>query len=216
MADSTVIWLFQPHAAPAEIRVIDVIKGEGVGLDWYVGELEQARERHGSAPSWLWGDHILPHDVAVREMGTGKSRIETLRELGIDATICPNLPVADGIQAVRALIPRCWFDRTRCARGLEALRMYRRDYDEKQEEYRVAPLHDWTSHYADAFRYFAVGYQPAHAERLCGDTDGRIRGGWFEGSCRRRRTRETPGSNRSLRDCIGNLFAWSSLLSVPY
>ena len=93
-------------------------------------------------------------------MGTGKSRIETLRELGIDAVICPNLPVADGIQAVRSLIPRCWFDRTRCAKGLEALRMYRRDYNEQREEYRVMPLHDWTSHYADAFRYFAVGQRP--------------------------------------------------------
>ena len=129
MADSTVIWLFQPHASAGQTRVIDVIKGEGVGLDWYVGELEKSRERHGSAHSWLWGDHILPHDVAVREMGTGKSRIERLRELGLEARICPNLPVPDGIQAARALIPRCWFDRTRCARGLEALRQYRRHYD---------------------------------------------------------------------------------------
>ena len=161
MADSTVIWLFQPHASAGQTRVIDVIKGEGVGLEWYVGELEKSRERHGSAHSWLWGEHILPHDVAVREMGTGKSRIERLRELGLDANICPNLPVPDGIQAARALIPRCWFDRTRCARGLEALRQYRRHYDAKQEEYRAAPLHDWTSHYADAFRYFAVGYRPA-------------------------------------------------------
>ena len=86
--------------------------------------------------------------------------MERLAELGIGATIAPNLPVADGIQAVRSLLPRCWFDRTRCARGLEALRMYRRDYDEKGQEYRVRPVHDWTSHYADAFRYFAVGWRP--------------------------------------------------------
>ncbi|WP_114950883.1 terminase large subunit domain-containing protein [Sphingosinicella terrae] len=164
MADSTVIWLFQPHGLAGETRVIDVIKGEGVGLDWYASELDRSRERHGRAGgTWLWGDHFLPHDAAVRELGTGKSRIETLRELGIHATICPNLPVEDGIQAVRQLLPRCWFDRTRCARGIEALRMYRRDYDERRQEYGLRPVHDWTSHYADAFRYFAVGYRPLPA-----------------------------------------------------
>lgn len=159
MADSTVIWLFQVHNAAGQTRVIDVIKGEGVGLAWYVDQIERSRERHGGAGPWLWGDHILPHDAAVRELGTGQSRVETLRGLGLEAVICPNLPVEDGIQAVRRLLPRCWFDKTRCAAGLEALRMYRRDYDERGQEYRVRPVHDWTSHYADAFRYFAVGWR---------------------------------------------------------
>jgi hypothetical protein len=70
--------------------------------------------------------------------------------------------VEDGIQAVRSLLGKCWFDRTRCAKGIEALRMYRRDYNERRQEYRVKPLHDWTSHYADALRYFAMGYRPPH------------------------------------------------------
>jgi phage terminase large subunit len=149
---STVIWLFQVHGAGGQTRVIDVIKGEGVGLAWYVQELERSPERHGRPISWLWGDHILPHDAAVRELGTGETRIETLAGLGFQATLCPNLPVEDGIQAARRLLPRCWFDQARCARGLEALRMYRRDYDERREEFRVKPVHDWTNHYADAFR----------------------------------------------------------------
>ena len=161
MADSTVIWLFQVHGAAGQTRVIDVIKGEGVGLNWYAAELDRSRERHGWPSPWRWGDHILPHDAAVRDMGSGLTRIETLQQLGIYATIAPNLPGEDGIQAVRGLLPRCWFDKARCARGLEALRLYRRDYHEKKEEYGLRPVHDWTSHYADALRCYAMGVRPA-------------------------------------------------------
>lgn len=149
MADSTVIWFVQ--SIGRELRVIDVLKGEGVGLDWYAKQL-QGRD-------YLWGTHYLPHDVEVRELGTGKSRKEVLEGLGIKVTLCPNIPREDGIQAVRMLLPTCWFDKDKCKDGIEALRMYRRDYDEKRQEFRVQPLHDWTSHYADAFRYLAVGFE---------------------------------------------------------
>lgn len=149
MADSTVIWFVQTHGS--ETRVIDVLKGEGVGLDWYARKLQER--------PWLWGQHYLPHDVEVRELGTGKSRKEVLEGLGLKVTICPNIPIADGIQAVRMLLPTCWFDKAKCKDGIEALRMYRREYDDKRQEFRVNPLHDWTSHYADAFRYFAVAHR---------------------------------------------------------
>jgi len=149
IADSTVIWFIQQ--AGRETRVIDVLKGEGVGLDWYAKRLQER--------DWLWGNHYLPHDAEVRELGTGKSRTEILAGYGIRATICPNLPVEDGIQAVRLLLATCWFDKDKCRQGIEALRMYRRDYDDKRQEFRIRPLHDWTSHYADALRYFAVGHR---------------------------------------------------------
>jgi hypothetical protein len=149
VADSTVIWFVQ--VAGREVRFIDVLKGEGVGLDWYAKKLQER--------DYLWGNHYLPHDVEVRELGTGKSRKEVLDGLGIRATVCPNIPVADGIQAVRMLLPTAYFDKAKCKDGIEALRMYRREYDEKRQEFRVNPLHDWTSHYADAFRYFAVGHR---------------------------------------------------------
>lgn len=149
IADSTVIWFGQRHGM--ETRLIDVLKGEGVGLDWYAKRLQER--------DYLWGRHFLPHDAEVRELGTGKSRVETLSDLGIRGiTICPNLPVEDGIQAVRMMLATTWFDKEKCKAGIEALRMYRRDYDEKRQEFRVRPLHDWTSHYADALRYYAVGY----------------------------------------------------------
>jgi hypothetical protein len=148
VADSTVIWFVQTYGG--ETRVIDVLKGEGVGLDWYARRLQER--------DYLWGNHYLPHDAEVRELGTGKSRREVLEGLGIRATICPNIPLEDGIQAVRMLLPTCWFDKARCGAGIEALRMYRREYDEKRQEFRTRPLHDWTSHYSDALRYFAVGH----------------------------------------------------------
>jgi hypothetical protein len=151
VADSTVIWFVQ--VAGRETRLIDVLKGEGVGLDWYAKRLQER--------DYVWGNHYLPHDVEVRELGTGKSRKEVLESLGIRATVCPNIPIADGIQAVRMLLPTCWFDKAKCKDGIEALRMYRREYDEKRQEFRAHPLHDWTSHYADSLRYFAV----AHRER---------------------------------------------------
>ena len=160
MRDSTVIWFVQ--VCGGETRIIDVIKGEGVGLEWYANALKERPALHGRVGNWVWGEHYLPHDVEVRELSYGKSRLERLAELGIGATVCPNLPPEDGIQAVRLLLANCWFDAERCRAGIEALRMYRRKFDEKRQEFEANPHHDWTSHYADALRYFAVG----HRERV--------------------------------------------------
>jgi hypothetical protein len=152
IADSTVVWFVQ--TVGRETRFIDVLKGEGVGLDWYARQLAER--------PYLYGTHYLPHDVDVRELGTGKSRLEVLGDLGVrNVRVCPSLPVADGIQALRMLLPTAWFDAEKCRGGIEALRMYRREWDDKAQEFRAAPLHDWTSHYADAARYFAVGHSPA-------------------------------------------------------
>lgn len=133
VADSTVIWFIQ--TVGRETRIIDCLKGEGVGLDWYAKRLFER--------DYVWGSHYLPHDVEVRELGTGKSRKEVLQGLGIKATVCPNIPIADGIQAVRMLLPTCWFDKVKCKAGIEALRMYRREYDDKRQEFKQHPLHDW-------------------------------------------------------------------------
>lgn len=156
VADSTVIWFVQ--TIRGETRFIDCLKGEGVGLDWYVRQLQDR--------NYVWGRHYLPHDVEVRELGTGKSRKEMLEGFGLNVTVAPNIPVADGIQAVRMLLPTCWFDKDKCKEGVEALRMYRREWDDKRQEFKVAPLHDWTSHYADAARYFAVGHQERTPAKL--------------------------------------------------
>ena len=147
ISDSTCIWVAQ--IVGKEVQLIDATENHGVGLDYYVTWL---RER-----GYDQGQHILPHDVRVRELGTGKSRQEVLMEAGLDVTIAPSLSVADGIQAVRRLLPRCWFDAEGTKQGLSALRNYRRVFDEKRNVFFDTPLHDWASHYADAFRYMAIG-----------------------------------------------------------
>ena len=148
IGDSTAIWFAQ--FVGQEVRIIDYYENSGVGLDHYAKVLNEK--------GYVYSEHILPHDVRVKELGTGKSRLETLDALGINnITIAPMLAVEDGIQSVRTMISRCWFDVKKCDRGIEALRQYRRDFDEKLKTWRGKPLHDWTSHGADAFRYLAVG-----------------------------------------------------------
>lgn len=148
IGDSTAIWVAQ--VAGKEIRMLDYIENHGVGLEWYVREL---RER-----DWLKADeHLLPHDVQAKELGTGKSRQELLQELGLSVTVVPRLSVEDGIQAVRRILPDCWFNMPKVKQGVECLRNYRREYDEKRNVFFDKPLHDWASHGSDAFRYLAVG-----------------------------------------------------------
>ena len=147
MGDSTSIWVAQ--VLGKEIRLMDYIENHGQGLDWYVSELTNR--------GWHKAEMLLPHDVQVRELGTGRSRLEVLQEAGVSCTIVPRMPVADGIQAVRQMLPNCWFNTPPTKQGVDCLRNYRRDYDEKRNVYFEKPMHDWASHGSDAFRYLATG-----------------------------------------------------------
>lgn len=147
IGDSTAIWFCQQVGR--ETRLIDYYEASGVGLDHYAKIL---REK-----PYVFGEHILPHDAEAKELGTGKTRTETLRSLGVRGKVLPKQSVDDGINAVRMLLPKCWFDAKKCERGLEALRQYRTDFDDKLKTFKPRPLHDWTSHAADAFRYLAQG-----------------------------------------------------------
>jgi hypothetical protein len=153
VSDSTCIWVAQ--IVGKEIQLIDSTENHGVGLDYYVSWLRDK--------GYDKAQHILPHDVRVREMSTGKSRQEVLMEAGLEVSIAPSLSVADGIQAVRRLLPRCWFDAENTKQGLSALRNYRRVFDEKRNVFFDTPLHDWASHYADSFRYLAIGLNEVDA-----------------------------------------------------
>jgi phage terminase large subunit len=106
---------------------------------------------------YVYAGHIVPHDAQARELGTGKSRLEVLESLGMrNLALAPIHRIEDGINAVRMLLPKCWFDAKKCARGIDALRLYRADYDDKLQALRPHPVHDWASHGADAFRYLAM------------------------------------------------------------
>ena len=150
IGDSTAITFAQFHGP--EVRIIDFYENSGVGLDHYARVLQDKGYRYDQ--------HILPHDVRVKELGSGKSRYETLQSLGINPiTIAPQLQVDDGIQAVRSMLPLCWFDAEKCDHLIEALRAYHREYDDQRMTWKGRPEHDWSSHPADSFRYLAVGYR---------------------------------------------------------
>jgi hypothetical protein len=154
MGDATSIWFFQVVAD--EIRFIDHYENTGQGLEHYVKEL--------NARGYRYGLDYVPHDARVRELGTGRSRLETLMALGRKPRVVADHKLMDGINAARMTIPKAWFDARRCHDGLEALRQYRAEYDEKARTFRDRPKHDWTSHAADAFRYAAVAWREMKPE----------------------------------------------------
>lgn len=148
IADSMSIWFLQ--TVGREIRVIDYYEAAGHGLEHYVGVL--------ASKGYTYTKHYGPHDIQVRELGSGRSRWEIAKSLGITFDVVPQMPVQDGMNAVRMTLPRMWFDAKKTAIGVDALRQYREKIDEKRG-IALGPLHDWTSHAADAFRYFCVGFQ---------------------------------------------------------
>lgn len=148
--DSTAIW-FTQSLRTHELRVIDYYEAQGEGLPHYAQVLQSKR--------YAYGQHWAPHDIIVKE-STGKTRIETASQLGITFQIVPNVSIEDGIHAARMIFPKCWFDQEKCAKGLEAMQHYRRDYNQTLNEFKAMPVHDWASHGADAFRYLGVRHQP--------------------------------------------------------
>ena len=148
--DDTAIWFYQTIGN--EIHVLDYYAVSGASIE----EIAQVVTEKG----YRYGRHYLPHDARAKTLASGgKSIIEQLGKfLGSKLAIVPDLSIQDGIQAVRMLLPRVWFD-SRCDEGIEALRQYQREYDEDKKAFRQTPRHDWTSHPADAFRMLAVAYR---------------------------------------------------------
>ncbi len=151
IGDSTAIWFEQ--SVGHEIRIIDYYENNGEGLGHYIKKLKEK--------PYVYGEHYAPHDIQVRELSSGKSRLESARELGVNFRIQPKLPIDDGIDAARNLLPMMWFDKQKTERGLNALKSYHKYWDEENKIYSSRPEHDWSSHGADAFRGLAVSYNPS-------------------------------------------------------
>jgi len=158
VGDSTAIWFVQQIAL--DIRIIDYYESSGVGADHYAKVLK--------AKDYFYDYHILPHDAHDREWGNNaSSRVDVLKLLGIKPLrVLKRASVDDGINAGRMLIERSVFDREKCNRGLEALRQYQRRFDDKLKKFSDTPLHDWTSHASDAWRYLAQGLKDTPRSRL--------------------------------------------------
>ncbi len=171
VSDSTTIWFYQ--AVGREIRIIDYYEATGEGLPHYAQVLKDR--------GYVYGKHFAPHDIQVRELGSGRSRVETARALGISFQTVPNIPIEDGIHAVRMLLPRCWFDRLKTERGWECITNYKREFNDKMGEFKPLPVHDWASHAADAFRYLAVSMRDERVKEDRKPPANRSRGvgGWM-------------------------------------
>ena len=148
--DAMAIWFFQ--IVGQEIHFIDYCESSGEGINYYIDYMKREKD-------YIYGRHFAPHDIKVRELGTGKSRYEVARSLGVDFEVGKMLPIEDGIQAVRNILNRCWFDKVKCEKGLSAIRSYHKEWDEANQVFKNRPKHDWSSHGADALRTFAVGYE---------------------------------------------------------
>ena len=152
--DDTAIWWYQ--ARGGQLLILDVMAGSGVGVEHFRDEIFQRHEERG----WIHGDDYVPHDAKIKEWGSGRTRVETMQSMGLNPLLVPLAGLEDGINAVRRTLPLCVFH-PRCEPGLAALEQYQREWDDDKKAFKLNPLHNWTSHYADAFRYLAQGWKPA-------------------------------------------------------
>lgn len=153
--DDTAIWFFQ--VKPDGVYVIDFYKTNGKDVEHYVEVLEQK--------PFPVARLYLPHDAMAKRLGMTRTVEEQFHDAGKlpgrgwDVRIIPNQSVQDGIQAARKTFKTCYIDSVKCEEGMEALRMYRREWDDTRKCFRDTPLHDWTSHPADAWRYLALAWR---------------------------------------------------------
>ena len=152
--DSMTIWLMQ--LVGREPRLIGYYSNSGEGFIHYVNWLKDWRDSH----RLTFGNHILPHDGKNRELQTGKSAVQFLKELKLtcDVTIRPKRK-EDGIEASRQMIGRVWIDEVECEEGIEALKRYRKEYNAVNGVYATRPVHDLHSHGADSFQTLSLWWQ---------------------------------------------------------
>lgn len=151
--NSMVIWFVQ--AIGKEIRVINHYEAENEPMSHFINYVNDfARDNNIT-----YGTHHAPHDIGVRDLMTGKKRIDTARDMGINFRMVQRTnDLNDSIEATRRLFSRCWFDENRCENGIAALASYHREFDDKRQVYKDQPVHDWASNSADAFRQMAQSW----------------------------------------------------------
>lgn len=155
VGDTNVIWFFQQQGT--RIHVINCYANNGHGVDHYWRKLQEFRDTYGYSYAEERA-HLGPHDLQSREYGSGRTPQEQASKLGLKFHIVPRVHKKDhGHDAIRAILPRCVFDAEKCRDGIEALRQYRHEFDEKLNTFKETRLHDWCSDYADAFQTLALG-----------------------------------------------------------
>ncbi|MCY1235821.1 hypothetical protein D9M72_484510 [compost metagenome] len=151
--DDTSIWWFQ--VVGTQVFILDCYSQSGVGLDHYADVVHKRHAEHG----WQLGIDFVPHDAKVKEWGTGRTRVETMREYGLNPELVPNATKMDGINAARQTLARCVFHPRTEDQGISALEQYRREWDDDKKTFKASEVHDWSSHLSDAFRYMALSWR---------------------------------------------------------
>ena len=150
IGDQTVILFYQ--LAMGQIRIIDSYSNSGEGLQFYVNILQQ-----GHRSQYCYGNHYAPHDIQARDLSTGRTRLETANSLGLRFRVVPKVSIEDGIEAVRSIMSRIYWNEDKNTEHLiEAARQYRKEWDDKKRCFNDRPYHDWTSDFMDALRYLAL------------------------------------------------------------
>jgi phage terminase large subunit len=164
VGDETVILFVQKVGQ--QIHLIDLYRNQGEGLNHYAKVIHDKAQQN----NWIYSDHYAPHDIQVRELGSGaQTRLEIARELGIKFKIVPNLPIAEGIELARGIFPRLWIDSKRCSFFIKAAENYHKHYNEKLNVYSDRPVHDWSSHTMDAFRMMAIMHNKQRVNSMTED-----------------------------------------------
>lgn len=152
--DATAIWWYQLHGS--EIRLIDYYENEGEALPHYIKVMK--------AKPYVIEKVFVPHDASSHELGSGLSRVEIARNLGVDFTVLERLGLQEGIDAVRNMLNRCWFDEIKCEKGIKALENYRKEWNDTLGTWRNHPRHDHFSNGSDAFRYVCQSLRKARTK----------------------------------------------------
>lgn len=168
--DATAIWFFQTDGY-GNVNLIETYSMTGQDITHYIREL---RKR-----PYTYGTHFGPHDMNTKNFQTGKTALEIALGLGVRFTIVPKIGIPEGIDAARLLLPRCRFNEAQCFDGVEAIRQYTKEESglvdmNGKPIFREQPKHDWTSHYADAFRYLAVAVDKILCHNNSTDINGEI------------------------------------------
>lgn len=156
--DDTSVWWYQQVGA--QLYILDHYASSGAGVEHYQQQIESRCNQYG----WKDGCDFVPHDAKIMEWGSGRTRVETMQELGLHPMLVPKVSVEDGINAVRRTLPLCVFHPRTEETGIAALEQHRREWDDDKKAFRSNAVHDWTSHPADAFRYLALSWRKQAAK----------------------------------------------------
>jgi len=171
--DSTAIWFCQIYGK--EKRIIDYHEASDEPLAYYARILDEKAREHG----YRYERHFAPHDIAARDLSSGVSREQTMAKLGYRMTKGARLGPEDRIEATRQFLKDCWFDESRCSHGIRALQNYRREFNDKLDQFKAHPVHDWASHGSDAFGELALSINKMQEKTTPKPLQKPISSGWM-------------------------------------